>query len=167
MSKSVQCNIKNEPLHRSTIGILTLQHWRLAPAFISLSLHSKSGVLLLSFIPLSPEPLTPVDNKKAEEQLQYKFSKDITEFSISFETPLSTSSDFHDSLLFYLTQWPESVMRAKITLEGQCDLATCLSDNISMHALNHLQVLLSHFLDFDRRRSEAISAASGPILSEL
>ena len=109
----------------------------------------------------------PVDNKKAEEQLQYKFSKDISEFSISFETPWSTSSDLHDSLLFYLTQWPEAVVRAKITLEGQCNLATCLSDNISMHALNHLQVLLSDFIDFDRRRWEAISAASSPILSEL
>ena len=50
-------------------------------------------------------------------------------------------------------------MRAKITLEGQCDLATCLSDNISMPALNHLQVLLSDFIDFDRRRWEAITAS--------
>ena len=99
----------------------------------------------------------PVDSKKAEEQLQHKFSKDISEFSISFETPWSTSSDLHDSLLFYLIQWPESLMRAQITLEGQCDLATCLSDNISMPALNHLQVLLNDFIYFDRRRWEAIS----------
>ena len=91
----------------------------------------------------------PVDSKKAEEQLQHKFSKDISEFSISFETPWSTSTDLLHSLLFYSIQWPESVMRAKITLEGQCDLATCLSDNISMLALNHLQVLLSDFIDFD------------------
>ena len=109
----------------------------------------------------------PVDSKKAEEQLQHKFSKDISEFSISFETPSSTSSDLHDSLLFCLVQWPESVMRAKITLEGQCDLATCLSGNISMHVLNHLQVLLSDFIDFDRRPWEAISAASGPTMSKL
>ena len=38
-------------------------------------------------------------------------------------------------------------MRAKINLEGQCDLTTRLSDNIRMHALNHLQVLLSDFID--------------------
>ena len=109
----------------------------------------------------------PVDSKKAEEQLQHKFSKDISEFCISFQTPWTTLSDLHDSLLFYLNQWPESVMRAKITLEGQCDLATCLSDNIRMHALNHLQVLLSDIIDFDRRRWEAISAASGPIMSKF
>ena len=106
----------------------------------------------------------PVDSKKAEEQVQHRFSKEISEFSISLETPWSTSSNLHDSILFYLIQWPESVMRAKITLEGQCDLATCLADNITMHALTHLQVLLSDFIDFDRRRWEAISAASGPIM---
>ena len=104
-----------------------------------------------------------MDSKKPEEQLQHKFSKDISELSISFETPWSTSSDLLDSLFFYLIQWPESVMRAKITLEGQCDLATCLSDNISMPALNHLQVLVSDFIDFDRRRWEAITAS----MSEL
>ena len=108
----------------------------------------------------------PVDSKKAEEQLQHKCSKDISEFCISFETPWTTSSDLHDTLFFYLIQWPESVMRAKITLEGQCDLATCLSDNIRMHALNHLQVLLSDIIDFDRRRLEAIPAASSPIMSK-
>ena len=105
----------------------------------------------------------PVNSKKAEEQ----FHNCISEFSISFETPWSTSSDLHESLLYYLIQWPESVMRAKRTLEGQCDLATCLSDNIRMHALNHLQVLLSDFIDFHPRRWEAMSAASGPIMSEF
>ena len=37
----------------------------------------------------------PVDSKKAEEQLQHKCSKDISEFCISFETPWTTSSDLH------------------------------------------------------------------------
>ena len=44
----------------------------------------------------------PVDSKKAEEQLQHKFSNDISELSISFETPWSTLSDLHDNLSSYL-----------------------------------------------------------------